>query len=167
MGFGVQSSNSSGKQNSGLLENDKTGISSYAAGLAPQFGGSMMNFMNAPMPSFDLGKYGVASEFDPAIETLGNNMFSKASSTAGARGMLSPENLLGVIGSGVRQAAPQLAQFADSAAQRRLFGPDQIMAQRYGTANNFLTTLSQLLGGSGSQSSNSFGFSAKLPTPTP
>ena len=169
MGLGVQSSNSEQESNSGLLRGDKSGISSYAAGLAPQLGGSLMNFVRSQTPSFNTGRYGVAEEFDPAIEMLGNNMFNKASGNAAAKGFVSPGNLEGVIGSAVREAAPQLAQLADSAAQRRLFGPDQIMAQRFGTGQNFLTALSQLLGGSASGNSSSFGFNVsagKFPSPT-
>jgi hypothetical protein len=159
MSFSKQDSNASMQQNSGIEHGaHKTDLSAFAGPEIRNVARAGMQQLFAPVPQLNPGKYGVAAEFDPAIETLGNNMFGRASSTAGARGFLSPENLGGVIGSAVRQAAPQMAQYADSAAERRLFGPDKIMASRYGTVNNIFDVIARLLGSSGSSSSSSNGF---------
>jgi hypothetical protein len=161
MSFTKSDSKSSSIQNTGIEHGaHKTDLSAFAGPESRTLARAGMDQLFAPIPQFNPGKFGVAAEFDPAIETLGNNMFGKASSTAGARGFLSPENLGGVIGSAVRQAAPQMAQYADSAANRKLFGPDQIMAQRYGNVTNIFDVIARLLGGSGSSmsSSNSLGF---------
>lgn len=157
-GFNFGKSDSEQQSNSGVIGNDKNILSNWAAPKATAVGDFGFNRLMSPVPTFNVGRYGLGSQFDTAIDTIGSNMFGKASSTAGARGFLSPENLGGVVGSAVRQAAPQLAPFADSAAKLSYFGPEQIMSQRYNDINSLFTTIAQLLGSHGSGSSSAFNF---------
>lgn len=63
-----------------------------------------------------------------AFNTLGQNLFSNVSSNYAGRGFLSPENIGGVVGSSLQQAAPQLLgqvfqnQVANESAVQDRFG---------------------------------------------
>lgn len=91
---------------------------------------------------FQLNAQGLTGAQSAAFNTLGKNLFSDVSSNFAGRGMLSPENVSGVIGSSLTQAAPQLLQ---QIFQNQM-GNQSVMSDRFSALSNLLNTGTGLAG---------------------
>lgn len=89
-----------------------------------------------------LNAQGLTDAQSTAFNTLGRNLFSDVSSNFAGRGMLSPENVSGVIGSSLTQAAPQLLQ---QIFQNQM-GQQSVLSDRFGALSNLLNTGTGLAG---------------------
>lgn len=91
---------------------------------------------------FGLGANGLTGAQMDAFNTLGKNLFSGVSSNYASRGFLSPENISGVVGSSLTQAAPQLLQqvFQNQVAN------ESAMTDRFGALKSLLDTGTGLAG---------------------
>lgn len=166
-------SQSSGEQrsesNSGLLAAERAQFSPFAAKFATDLGTQLLDLTTRPVPtsSFDLGPYGLASNFGDIARQLGADAFSRASAAGAARGFLSPESFAGVAGSAITNALPQLAPFALPSLQNSIFGPQQFEQQKFAPAIQFANLFPGLLGnsfqGTGSQSAFGFGVNGTFP----
>jgi len=85
---------------------------------------------------------GLTGAQNNAFATLGKQMFGDVSGSYAGRGFLSPDNVSGVIGSSLQQAAPQLM----GQVFQNQMGNQSIMSDRFGALNNLLSTGSGLLG---------------------
>jgi hypothetical protein len=77
-----------------------------------------------------------------AFNTLGQNLFSNVSSNFAGRGFMSPDNVTGVLGSSLTQAAPQLMQ---QVFQNQM-GNQSVMSDRFGALRGLLDTGTGLAG---------------------
>jgi hypothetical protein len=116
------------------------------------------------------GKYGMASNADPAMENYGKYMFGNASSSAGARGQLAPEQLGGIVGSAVMNSAPTLLPLIQQWQLDQFQAPVSLNQAAVQTAQAPAQNWANLLGAQASASGSSFGFgvsgSAKPIEPT-
>lgn len=157
------------QSNSGLLAADRAEFSPFAAQFTTDLGRQLQGLTTMPAPEsgFQLGRYGLASNFDQIAKQLGDDAFTRASASGAARGILSPEGFAGVAGSGIQNALPQLAQFALPSLQNSLFGPQQFRQQNFAPSLAFANLFPGLLGnqfsGTGKQSSFGAGISGSIP----
>lgn len=77
-----------------------------------------------------------------AFNTLGKNLFSGVSSNFAGRGFLSPDNVTGVLGSSLTQAAPQLM---NQVFQNQM-GNQSVMSDRFSALRALLDTGTGLAG---------------------
>lgn len=89
-----------------------------------------------------LGSNGLTGAQMDAFNTLGKNLFSGVSSNYASRGFLSPDNVAGVIGGSLTQAAPQLMQ---QIFQNQM-GNESIVSDRFGALKGLLDTGTGLAG---------------------
>lgn len=94
------------------------------------------------MNPLGLNASGLTDAQSSAFNTLGKNLFSDVSSNFASRGMLSPENVSGVIGSSLTQAAPQLLQQIFN----NQMGQQSVLSDRFGALSNLLNTGTGLAG---------------------
>ena len=106
------------------------------------------------------GKYGIASNADPAMENYGRFMFGNASSSAGARGQLSPEQLGGITGSAVMNSAPTLLPLIQQWQLDQFQAPVSLNQAAVQTAQAPAQNWANLLGAQANASGSSFGFNA-------
>lgn len=85
---------------------------------------------------------GLTAAQNEAFSTLGKQLFGNVSSNYAARGFLSPDNVAGVIGSSLQQAAPTLLDTVG----RNQMGNQAIMSDRFGALNSLLGQAPGLLG---------------------
>lgn len=85
---------------------------------------------------------GLTAPQQAAFNTLGQNLFSDISSNFAGRGFLSPDNVSGVIGSSLTQAAPQLLHqvFQNQVAN------ESAVSDRFGALRSLLDTGTGLAG---------------------
>lgn len=89
-----------------------------------------------------LGTNGLTGAQMDAFNTLGKNLFSGVSSNFAGRGFLSPDNVTGVLGSSLTQAAPQLM---NQVFQNQM-GNQSVMSDRFGALRGLLDTGTGLAG---------------------
>jgi hypothetical protein len=89
-----------------------------------------------------LGANGLTDAQMNAFNTLGKNLFSGVSSNFAGRGFLSPDNVTGVLGSSLTQAAPQLMQ---QVFQNQM-GNQSVMSDRFSALRGLLDTGTGLAG---------------------
>ncbi|MGL5936020.1 MAG: hypothetical protein ACRCZI_10435 [Cetobacterium sp.] len=77
-----------------------------------------------------------------AFDTLGKNIFSGVSSNYAGRGFMSPDNITGVLGSSLTQAAPSLM---DQVFKNQM-GNQSVMSDRFAALSNLLNTGTGLAG---------------------
>jgi len=77
-----------------------------------------------------------------AFNTLGKNLFSGVSSNYASRGFLNPENVSGVLGSSLTQAAPQLMD----QVYKNQMGQQQVLSDRFSALRGLLDTGTGLAG---------------------
>lgn len=89
-----------------------------------------------------LGANGLTDAQMNAFNTLGKNLFSGVSSNFAGRGFLSPDNVTGVVGSSLTQAAPQLM---NQVFQNQM-GNQSVMSDRFAALRGLLDTGTGLAG---------------------
>lgn len=89
-----------------------------------------------------LGANGLTGAQMDAFNTLGKNLFSGVSSNFAGRGFLSPDNVTGVLGSSLTQAAPQLM---NQVFQNQM-GNQSVMSDRFSALRGLLDTGTGLAG---------------------
>lgn len=89
-----------------------------------------------------LGMNGLTDAQMSAFNTLGKNLFSGVSSNFAGRGFLSPDNVTGVVGSSLTQAAPQLM---NQVFQNQM-GNQSVMSDRFAALRGLLDTGTGLAG---------------------
>jgi len=101
------------------------------------------------MNPLGLNASGLTDSQMSAFNTLGKNLFSGMSSNYAGRGFLNPENVSGVLGSSLAQAAPQLMD----QIYKNQMGQQQVLSDRFGTLRGLLDTGTGLAGSQSSSTS--------------
>jgi hypothetical protein len=153
-----QSSSSQSASNSGFQQGGQHGkgwASELAVrGLGRTYNRNMERLEGQPLPQFQFSQTmpGLFQEQEGWANAFANQLFNKTSSSAAARGQMSPFNLPAVVGSALTKAAPQILPMIAQNLQTAALMPEQIFAQR---TQNVMSPLQALVAGLGSGSSSS------------
>jgi hypothetical protein len=127
---------------SGLRGTDQFKPLSERLGSGFKFGiDTAQNRVNDTNP-LGLGANGLTDAQMDAFNTLGKNLFSGVSSNFAGRGFLSPDNITGVLGSSLTQAAPQLL----GQVFQNQIGNQSILSDRFAALRGLLDTGTGLAG---------------------
>lgn len=91
---------------------------------------------------FGITANGLTDQQNDAFKTLGDQLFANHSGSYASRGFLSPENISGVIGSSLTQAAPALME----QVYKNQLGNQSVMSDRFAQLLNMLNQGQGLLG---------------------
>ena len=157
--YGQQESQSRSSANSGFLERDKYGVSEGAS--KRLFGLSDVAedmVRNQALPQFNVGANGLFKEQEGWANSFANNLFSKFSGNAAARGQLSPMNISNVVGGALTNAAGTILPMISQNLFNAKLIPEQIRTQRFQNAMSPVQALIQGLGSSSTGASDASGF---------
>lgn len=151
----------------GTVHQDAAADQAFAGGMKlTNFADSMMSqpkaqlaLGQAMMPG---GKYGLGESADTAVEKYGNFMFGKQSASGASRGMMSPENMSGVIGSAVTNALPFLIPQIQQFQQAQFMAPQSM----FGFAKSAADYWNKALGAQSDSSSSGSSYGAGISWPT-
>lgn len=107
--------------------------------------------IDSPVPQ--LNSNGFFDSQMEGVNVFGRNLFNNISSNYANRGLLAPDNVAGVIGSAVREAAPTLM----GQISQNMLIPEQIKQNRFGSLINTLGLVPGFLGGQSTSSGSSSG----------
>lgn len=127
---------------SGLRGTDQFKPLTGQLGSGFQFGMDTARQRVSDMNPLGLNDSGLTDAQMNAFNTLGKNLFSGVSSNFAGRGFLSPDNVTGVLGSSLTQAAPQLM---NQVFQNQM-GNQSVMSDRFGALRGLLDTGTGLAG---------------------
>ena len=169
--------------NSGLLAEDKLGLSKFGAKYLPEYASILRQQAATPfqMPTgqLALNQRGLTSEQENAVSSpfaeAINQMFSKVSGQTAQRGFLNPANTSAVAGSAAQNVAPQFANLFASMAtnnvnqnlERQWQLPQIVEQMRQAKEQQAMGLFSQIpgfLGSSGGGMSTGPGFGQGLTT---
>jgi hypothetical protein len=108
--------------------------------------------VSSPLPSFNLNPQGFLPQQMEGVNTLGANLFGNVSSNYASRGLSSPANVSGVVGSALKQAAPQLMPIIGQNVRDSILIPETVKQQRFASLQNAMNLYPSLLGSSSSSS---------------
>lgn len=167
MGFQEHSGDQQSTSNTGVLPNERTGISQGAGrtayiseNLAEQFARSPFGyFQNQNIRSLvPQNQYGLPVETTQALNALGNQWFNKASAGGAMRGQVTPENTNQIVGSAMLNGAQFLVPQILQNQQYLNALPDQLASQRMGYLQADMDSRSRLLGSSSQSSGSQYGY---------
>jgi hypothetical protein len=127
---------------SGLRGTDQFKPLSRQLGSGFQFGMDTARQRVGDMNPLGLNASGLTDAQMNAFNTLGKNLFSGVSSNFAGRGFVSPDNITGVLGSSMTQAAPQLM---DQVFKNQM-GQQSVLSDRFGALRGLLDTGTGLAG---------------------
>lgn len=149
--FGFGKSNSNQESNSGFLQGPDKARASGAAveGLTGLYDAANDMFRNQPIPQFNMSSNipGLFQEQEGAANAFANKMFANASAGGALRGMFSPNNTPGIVGSAITNMGATLLPMISQNLQNQMLIPEQIRNQRF---TNVMTPLQALIAGLGS-----------------
>lgn len=136
--------------------------SQQVSDLTNQFIGNIrtnpQNWMNTGRAILPGGKYGLGENSENAVAMLGQDLFSRGSADAGARGQLSPENRNAVVGSALQNASIQLIPQMMAFQQAQFMAPQSLQQVAINNADLWARLLGTRSQGQGSSSGSSYGF---------
>lgn len=124
----------------------------HAKGIADdyRFGADSIKSRVTDFNPLGLTGNGLTTAQNSAFKTLGEQLFSNVSGSYAGRGLLSPENVSGVIGSSLTQAAPTLMD----QVYKNQMGNESIMSDRFTQLLNVLNAGTGLAGTESHSASN-------------
>lgn len=127
---------------SGLRGTDQFAPLTRQLGSGFQFGMDTARQRVSDLNPLGLNASGLTDAQMNAFNTLGKNLFSGVSSNYAGRGFVSPDNITGVLGSSMTQAAPQLI---DQVFKNQM-GQQSVLSDRFGALRGLLDTGTGLAG---------------------
>lgn len=157
MNFGAQSSRQQSESESGLRGTDYERFAAQEANRAgvrqgtlyqrlSEGPGALYNFGKQMLPG---GRFGLGESLDQAVSELGNQLFGRASASGAARGMVSPLNLGGILGSAVTNALPMILPALQGFQQMQFGAPQSLMSMARSVGDYWTSTLGSKSKGSG------------------
>lgn len=141
MGF-FSGGKSTSESYSGLRGTDQFAPLTERLGSGFQFGMDLARKRAGEENPLGLNESGLTDAQTRAFNTLGQNLFSGVSSNYAGRGFMSPENVSGVLGSSLTQAAPQLM----GQVFQNQMGQQSVLSDRFGALRGLLDTGTGLAG---------------------
>ena len=129
-------------------------ITTQILGNTRQDPAAYMKFGQSVLPG---GRYGMGENADNAIAMLGQDLFSRGSGDAAARGQLSPENRNAVVGSALQNASIQLIPQIQAFQQAQFLAPQTLQQTAMASADFWNRALGSRSTASGSSSGSSWG----------
>lgn len=169
--FGYQQSKS--KQSSGLNKNQRTYFSNVAPSAYSTIEKQARMGMEDPgglefQPVVDqllpMGQYGGAASADPGLRQWGRDMFTQAAGNRAQRGFNTPYNFEAVAGDAMRMAAPRITDIATNYALQRAQMAPTLRQSSFGYAQAPFENINNILSGSSSGKSDSWGFNSSYDT---
>ena len=156
---------SSSSSNQGLLEPQKSNLSSYIQPLATnQFGPYLQQMLDTPYALPTLNSAGVYDTQNAAVNGLLQQNVGQASSNLAQRGFNNAAQTPLAATQGLQNFLPQYLDTVGQNIQQQLIAPETVRQQRFSDAANAFQQLIALLGGqsgsttTGSQSGGGFNF---------
>ena len=170
-GYSQSKSNQSSEQTQGLLKGDKVGVSRNTADLANFATAQTKDIYNSNYGTFqgqtgaDLAggtTNGLPTAATTYLTSAANTMFGNASAGGALKGMWSPENTSGIVGSAIGNLGEKMMPYITDWAKYTASLPETIKTSRLGFLTNDINANVAALGGQGSSqgSSSAFGFNA-------
>lgn len=161
-GYNKQESNS--QSNSGFMPDQRYWASKESAEGLIDMAQKARGHLGDAVPQFQFSQTtpGLFREQEGWANAFANQLFSKFSGNAAARGHVSPVNAQAVVGSALTKAAPTILPLIGQNLQNSFLIPEQIRESRFNRAMSPLQALMTGLGSTSSSSGSGFGVNGGL-----